>query len=76
MEELSTSEATCLAVTLPVQKETVKAGPASTEQLCYYSLHDQCLSVTLGARGTEVFRLVEGNCSDAASETVVSINEG
>jgi len=65
------------AWTLPCQyKRKLKAGPAPTEQLCYYSLHDQCLSVTLGARRTEAFRLVEGNCSDAASETMVLIHEG
>lgn len=75
VEELSTSEVTCLDVALPVQKETVTAGPAPTEQLCYYSLHDQCLSVTLGARRTEAFKQIEDNCSDAASETMVLIHK-
>lgn len=51
MEELSTCEAACLAVALPVKEESAKPSAAPTEQLCYYSLHDQRSSVTVGARG-------------------------
>lgn len=51
MEELSTCEAACLAVGLPVKEETAKPSPLPTEQLCYYSLHDKRSSVTVGARG-------------------------
>lgn len=52
MEELSTCEAACLAVTLPVKEETAKPSAVPTEQLCYYSLHDQRSSVTVGSRGS------------------------
>jgi len=51
VEELSTCEAACLAGALPVKEETAKPSPVPTEQLCYYSLHDQHSSVTVGARG-------------------------
>lgn len=76
MEELSTSEVNLLGRCLASTKGDCKSCPAPTEQLCYYSLHDRCLSVTLGAHGTEAFRLVEDNCSDAASETMVLMHEG
>lgn len=51
MEELSTCEATCLVIAMPVKEETTKLSPVPTERLCYYSLHDQHLSVAVGACG-------------------------
>lgn len=61
VEELSTCETACLAIALSLKEGTAKPSPVPTEQLCYYSLHDQRLSVTVGARGsrTVAFRLVE-----------------
>lgn len=72
MEELSPCEAACLAAALPVKEETAKPSPVPTEQLCYYSLHDQRSSVTV-ACGTVAFRLVKGSCSKVA---MVLIHQG
>lgn len=51
VEELNTCERASLAVALSLKEGTAKPSPVPTEQLCYFSLHDQRSSVTAGARG-------------------------
>lgn len=60
VEELNTCETACLTVALSLKEGTAKPSPVPTEQLCYYSLHDQPSSVAVGARGLWVHGIQAG----------------